>query len=92
MYLLADVLQEFNVLSKKFQTENIDLNQLGAQIELTTRSLTRMFLDAKNFGGDSKYVKTFMEVAEDGIIGYRDKTVIIHNHTLFFQEIPSCGD
>jgi hypothetical protein len=43
IYLLVDVLQELNVLSKKIQTENVDLNQLGAQIELTTRSLTRMF-------------------------------------------------
>jgi hypothetical protein len=51
-----------------------------------------MFLDAKNVGGDSKYIKTFMEVAEDVIIEYRDKTGTIHNHTLFFQEIPSCGD
>ena len=51
-----------------------------------------MFLDAKNFGGDLKYIKTFMEVAEDGIIEYRDKTGTIHNHTLLFQEIPSCGD
>ena len=65
IYLLADVLQELNVLSKNFQTENVDLSQLGAQIELTTRPLTRMFLNANNFGGDSKYVKTFMEVAED---------------------------
>jgi hypothetical protein len=40
IYLLADVLQELNVLSKKFQTENVDLSQLGAPIELTTRSLT----------------------------------------------------
>jgi hypothetical protein len=56
-------LQELNVLSKKIQTENVDLSQLGSQIELTTRSLTRMFLDAENFGGDSKYIKTFMEVA-----------------------------
>jgi hypothetical protein len=92
IYLLVDVLQKLNVLSKKIQTENVDLNQLGAQIELTTRSLTQMFLDAENFGGDSKYIKTFMEVAEDGIIEYRDKTGTIHNHTLFFQEIPSCGD
>jgi hypothetical protein len=51
-----------------------------------------MFLDAENFGGDSKYIKTFMEVAEDGIIEYRDKTGTIHSHTLLFQEIPSCGD
>jgi hypothetical protein len=72
--------------------KNVDLSQLGAQIELTTRSLTRMFLDAENFGGDSKYIKTFMKVAEDGIIEYRDKTGTIHSHTLFFQEIPSCGD
>jgi hypothetical protein len=33
-----------------------------------------------------------MEVAKDGIIEYRDKTGTIHNHTLLFQEIPSCGD
>jgi hypothetical protein len=51
-----------------------------------------MFLDAENFGGDSKYVKTFMEVAEDGIIEYRDKTGTIHSHTFVFQEISSCGD
>jgi hypothetical protein len=36
-------LQELNVLSKHFQIENVDLSQLGAHIELTTRSLTRMF-------------------------------------------------
>jgi hypothetical protein len=92
IYLLVDVLQELNVLSKNIQTENVDLNQLGVHIELITRSLTRMFLDAENFGGDSKYIKTFMEVAEDGIIEYRDKIGTIHIHTLFFQEIPSCGD
>ena len=80
----------FNVMSRKIQTENVDLNQLGAQIELTTRSLARMFSNAENFGGNSKYMKTFMEVAEDGIIEYRDKTGIIHNHTLFFQDIPCC--
>ena len=68
------------------------VHQLGAHIELTTRSLTRIFLDAENFGGDSKYIKTFMEVAEDGIIEYRHKTGTIHNHTLIFQWIPSCGD
>jgi hypothetical protein len=83
IYLLADVLQELNVLSKKIQTENVDLNQLGAQIELTTRSLTRMFLDAENFGGDSKYIKTFIEVAEDGFIEYKDKTGTIHNLLCF---------
>ena len=33
-----------------------------------------------------------MEVAEDGIVESRDKTGTIHNHTLFFQKIPSCGD
>jgi hypothetical protein len=52
----------------------------------------QIFLDAENFGGDSKFIKTFMEVAEDEIIEYRDKTGTIHNHTLLFQEIPSCGD
>jgi hypothetical protein len=34
----------------------------------------------------------FMEVTENGNIEYRDKTGTIHNHTLLFQEIPSCGD
>ena len=51
-----------------------------------------MFLNAENFGDDLKYINTFMEVAEDGIIEYRDNTGTIHNHTLLFQEIPSCGD
>ena len=78
--------------AKKNQTGNVDLSRLGTQIELTTRSLTRMFVDAKNFGGDLKYIKTFIEVAEDGDIQYRDKTGTIHNHTLFFQKIPSRGD
>jgi hypothetical protein len=39
-----------------------------------------------------KYIKTFVEVAKDGIIEYRDKTGTIYNHTLFFQENPGCGD
>ena len=92
LHLIGCVLQELNVLSKKFQTDNVYISQLGAQIELTTRSLIRIFLYAENFGGDSKYIKIFMEVAKDGIIEYREKTSIIHSHTLFFQEIPSCGD
>ena len=75
---------------KIWLSERVDLSQFGVQIELTT--LTRMVLDAENFGGDLKYVKTFREVAKDGIIEYRDKTGTIHSHTLFFQEIPSCGD
>ena len=92
IYLLADVLHELNILNKIFQIENVDLSQLGAQIELTTCSLTRMFLDAENFGVDSKYVKIFMDVAQDGTIKYRDKTGTIHSQSLFFQEIPNCGD
>ena len=92
IYLLADVLHKLNILNKIFQIENVDLSQLGAQIELTTRSLTRMFLDAENFGVDSKYVKIFMDVAQDGTIEYRNKTNTIHTHSLFFQEIPNCGD
>ena len=64
------MLQELNILNKIFQIKNADLSQLGAQIELTTRSLTRMFLDAENFASDSKYVKTFMDVAQNGTIEY----------------------
>ena len=45
-----------------------------------------MFLDAENFGVDSKYVKIFMDVAQDGTIKYRDKTGTIHTHSLLFQE------
>ena len=92
IYLLADVLHELNILKKIFQIENVDLSQLGAHIELTTCSLIRMFLDVENFGFDSKYVKIFMDVAQDGTIEYRDKTGTIHTHSLFFQEIPSCRD
>ena len=92
IYLLADVLQELNILNKIFQIENVDLSQLGAQIELTTCSLTWMFLDAENFGVDFKYVKILMDVAQDGIIEYRDKTGTIHTHSLLFQKIPNCGD
>ena len=51
-----------------------------------------MFLDAENLGVDFKYVKIFMDVAEDGTIEYRDKIGIIYTHSLLFQEIPSCGD
>ena len=40
IYLLADVLQELDILNKIFQIENADFSQLGAQIELTIRSLT----------------------------------------------------
>ena len=87
-----DVLHELNILNKIFQIENVDLSQLGAQIELTARSLTRMFLDAENFGVNSKYVKIFMDVAQDGTIEYRDKTSTIHTHSFLFQEIPNCGD
>ena len=65
---------------------------MGAQIELTIRSLTQMFLDAKNFGVDSKYINTFMDVAQDEIIEYRNKIGTIHTHSLFFQEILSCED
>ena len=56
IYLLANVLHELNILNKIFQIENVNLSQLGAQIELIICSLTQMFLDAKNFGVDSKYV------------------------------------
>ena len=92
IYLLVHVLPELNILNKIFQIENVDLSQLGVQIELTTRSLTRMFLDAENFGVESKYVKIFMDVAQDGTIEYRDKIGIVHTHALLFQEIPNCGD
>ena len=78
IYLLADVLHELNILNKIFQIENVDLSQLRAQIELTTRSLTQMFLDAENFGVDSKYVKIFMDIAQYGTIEYRELRIPSH--------------
>ena len=44
-------------------------------------------MDIENFGVDSKYVRTFMDIAHGGTIEYRDKIHIIHTHSLFFQEI-----
>ena len=86
------MLQEFNILNKIFQIENMDLNQLGEHTKLTTQSLIQMFMDAENFGAISKYVKTFMDVAHDRTIEYRDKTGTIHINTVFSKEISSCED
>jgi hypothetical protein len=90
--LLANVLHELNILYKIFQIENVDLTQLGAQIELTMRFLMHMFLNVENFGADSKYLKAFMDVGDGGIIQYRDLTGTIHTHYLLFDEIPGYGD
>ena len=71
----------------------MDLSQLRTYIKLTIELLVCMFLDVENFGVDSKYVRTFMDVAHGGTIEYREKIRIIHTHSFFFfQEIPSCGD
>ena len=47
-------------------------------------------LDAENFGANSKYVKTFVDVAQNGTTKYKDNIGTIHIQFLIFQKVPSC--
>ncbi len=94
IHLLADVLGELNILNKTFQTENIDLSNIGIAIELTIRSLSRKFLvdEEDEFGADTKFVAQFLDVSRGDEINYRDVTGVVHSHHLHYSPLPHAID
>ena len=65
LHLVVDVLVELNKLNKIFQTNHVDVTQIGANLNICITMLRRRFITVGGvaFGRGSKFLWPFLEAS-----------------------------
>lgn len=92
IHLLADILEEVNFLSLKFQEDNVDITTMGRDIYTLISLLRERYGDERRFGLDSELLNCWLKGIQNGIIVKRRATLSCSSVYISPWKWPAWGE